>query len=313
MYYVTPACALASGVAAVLVEAGEVGDSPYLTNRRLRIELEWYVAAVGALVFVLLFCEFGLVRLTSSLSLAVIGVLKELITIVISSHARGDNITILNACGFAMCATGVLIYQGARVKSKSRERRANEGTSVCVRSRPRTPRTGSAKRGQGTPRGGRARFDPPVEGILAVNVNADAVADAPVAAGGAPVASVAGAAILAAGAVSLVETTRVGASSLSHPPPHDADDVADGDYDEDDLHSGDEADDDDDDEESSHASGPTVTLAGEPPSPPSSWSTSAIWGRLVGQRDADERDGLEHSDHPGVDSQEMGLLTRSPS
>ena len=37
-----------------------------------------YVCAVGALVFVLLFCEFGLVRLTSSLSLAVFGVLKEL-------------------------------------------------------------------------------------------------------------------------------------------------------------------------------------------------------------------------------------------
>ena len=50
-----------------------------------------YVAAVGALVFVLLFCEFGLVRLTSSLSLAVFGVMKELLTIVLAATQRGGS------------------------------------------------------------------------------------------------------------------------------------------------------------------------------------------------------------------------------
>ena len=41
MYFVTPACAVASGVAALLLESGDVASSPYLTTRRLRTELSW--------------------------------------------------------------------------------------------------------------------------------------------------------------------------------------------------------------------------------------------------------------------------------
>ena len=45
--------------------------APHLSPRHpgMRSELIFFVGATGALVFVLLFCEFGLVRLTSSLSL----------------------------------------------------------------------------------------------------------------------------------------------------------------------------------------------------------------------------------------------------
>ena len=139
MYYVTPACAVASGVAAVVMEASEVSASPYLTSHRLRVELYWYVAAVGALVFVLLFCEFGLVRLTSSLSLSVFGVFKELITIVLASQARGDAITPLNMAGFLLCAIGVLLYQMLRA---SAERAAKRGEV--------TPRRGGGGRADGS-------------------------------------------------------------------------------------------------------------------------------------------------------------------
>ena len=72
-------------------------------SHRLRSELSFYVGAVGLLVFILLFCEFGLVRLSSSLTLAVFGVLKELLTIIIAAAARGDPLTPTNLSGFTLC------------------------------------------------------------------------------------------------------------------------------------------------------------------------------------------------------------------
>jgi hypothetical protein len=76
-----------------------------------RGELLVYNACIGALVFGLLFCEFGLVRLTSSLSLSVLGVAKELVTIVAAAYTRGDSITPTNLSGFLLCAAGILAYQ----------------------------------------------------------------------------------------------------------------------------------------------------------------------------------------------------------
>ena len=62
-------------------------------------------------VFVLLTCEFGLVRLTSSLTLSLLGVAKELITILVAGAARGDIVTPTNLSGFLLCAAGILGYQ----------------------------------------------------------------------------------------------------------------------------------------------------------------------------------------------------------
>ena len=70
--------------------------------------------AVTACVFVLLFCEFGLVRLTSSLSLSVFGVVKELLTILVAAAARGDIITPTNLAGFFICAGGMLAYHSSK-------------------------------------------------------------------------------------------------------------------------------------------------------------------------------------------------------
>ena len=123
MYYVTPACAVTSGVAAFFVERTAVAAAPHLSPRHpgMRSELIFFVGATGALVFVLLFCEFGLVRLTSSLSLSVFGVLKELITIVLANQARGDPLTPTNVTGFMLCSAGILLYQMARARMRSVE------------------------------------------------------------------------------------------------------------------------------------------------------------------------------------------------
>ena len=73
--YVSPACALFSLVGALLCES-DVMHAHMLQRRDLVAELVAALSAVALLVFALLFFEFGLVQLTSSLSLSVFGIFK---------------------------------------------------------------------------------------------------------------------------------------------------------------------------------------------------------------------------------------------
>ena len=121
IYHVTPACALISAAAAWLLERRELRALLASDGKAIAFvqsELLPFNAVIGVLVFVLLFCEFGLVQLTSSLTLSVLGVAKELITILIASSMRGDAITPTNLMGFLLCATGILSYRLGASKTK---------------------------------------------------------------------------------------------------------------------------------------------------------------------------------------------------
>ena len=50
-------------------------------------------------------------QLTSSLSLSVLGILKELCTILLAGLVRGDRLTSTNMGGFVICSVGVMLYQ----------------------------------------------------------------------------------------------------------------------------------------------------------------------------------------------------------
>ncbi len=112
IYYVSPACAAASLLGTLLLER-RVLRRPEFHHRVLGAQLAAYVAVVSVLVFCLLYCEFGLVRLSSSLSLSVFGVLKELLTILAAAATRGDIVTPTNLGGFLLCAVGILTYHAS--------------------------------------------------------------------------------------------------------------------------------------------------------------------------------------------------------
>ena len=82
------------------------------------------LALVAMCIFLLLFFEFSLVRATSSLTLSVFGVVKEMLTIGIASIALGEAISVLNIVGFAICAGGVLLYHGVVFLSDKAEAEA---------------------------------------------------------------------------------------------------------------------------------------------------------------------------------------------
>ncbi|XP_069507305.1 solute carrier family 35 member C2 isoform X2 [Ambystoma mexicanum] len=64
----------------------------------------------GFLAFGLGFSEFLLVSKTSSLTLSIAGILKELCTLQLASHLMGDEMTWLNWLGFGVCVSGIVLH-----------------------------------------------------------------------------------------------------------------------------------------------------------------------------------------------------------
>lgn len=79
-------------------------------------QLVGYLVAVAGLVFALLLAEFGLVQLTSSLTLSILGIVKELCTIVLAGAVCGESLTATNMGGFSVVSLGALLYHVSKQK-----------------------------------------------------------------------------------------------------------------------------------------------------------------------------------------------------
>lgn len=64
----------------------------------------------GVLAFGLGFSEFLLVSRTSSLTLSIAGIFKEVCTLLLAAHLLGDQISLLNWLGFALCLSGISLH-----------------------------------------------------------------------------------------------------------------------------------------------------------------------------------------------------------
>ncbi|XP_077577676.1 solute carrier family 35 member C2-like isoform X1 [Stigmatopora nigra] len=76
----------------------------------------------GILAFGLGFSEFLLVSRTSSLTLSISGIFKEICTLVLATLLMGDKMSLLNWLGFAVCLCGIALHVGVKVyysKNKS--------------------------------------------------------------------------------------------------------------------------------------------------------------------------------------------------
>lgn len=68
----------------------------------------------GALAFGLCFSEFVLVSRTSSLTLSITGIFKEVCTLLLAARLMGDKITFVNWLGFAICLSGISLHAGLK-------------------------------------------------------------------------------------------------------------------------------------------------------------------------------------------------------
>lgn len=68
----------------------------------------------GALAFGLGFSEFLLVSRTSSLTLSISGIFKEVCTLILASFLMGDKLSMLNWLGFVVCLCGISLHVGLK-------------------------------------------------------------------------------------------------------------------------------------------------------------------------------------------------------
>eukprot|EP00079_Xenopus_tropicalis_P031038 XP_017944809.1 PREDICTED: solute carrier family 35 member C2-like isoform X2 [Xenopus tropicalis] len=86
------------------------------------------LALGGLLAFGLGFSEFLLVSKTSSLTLSIAGIFKELCVLLLATHLLGDELSILNWLGFAVCIAGIALH----VALKTTHSRVEEGRGVLT-------------------------------------------------------------------------------------------------------------------------------------------------------------------------------------
>uniref|UniRef100_A0A8C5RLR6 Solute carrier family 35 member C2 n=1 Tax=Laticauda laticaudata TaxID=8630 RepID=A0A8C5RLR6_LATLA len=79
-------------------------------EEQLLLELLGKLALGGVLAFGLGFSEFLLVSRTSSLTFSISGIFKEVFTLFLAAHLMGDQLTILNWLGFAVCLLGISLH-----------------------------------------------------------------------------------------------------------------------------------------------------------------------------------------------------------
>ena len=131
MLFISPVTASCALLPALLLEifdtpwVRQAADEPALVNSRFVhsseavFQLAGSLGAIAVLVFVLLLAEFALVSLTSSLSLSILGILKELLTIALAGGLRGEPLTVMNLAGFVICSFGALLYHFVRQRKEA--------------------------------------------------------------------------------------------------------------------------------------------------------------------------------------------------
>merc|ERR1712071_254884 len=85
----------------------------------------------GFLAFFLSVSEYMLLSYTSSLTLSIAGIFKELMTLVIATTIGTDEITLINWVGFAICICGIGIHVNNKYQAKL-ERESTEEMSGLI-------------------------------------------------------------------------------------------------------------------------------------------------------------------------------------
>ncbi|XP_040290534.1 solute carrier family 35 member C2 [Bufo bufo] len=83
----------------------------------------------GLLAFGLGYSEFLLVSKTSSLTLSIAGIFKELCVLLLAAHLFGDKLSLLNWSGFGVCISGIALHVALRT-THTKEHRVSLSTDM---------------------------------------------------------------------------------------------------------------------------------------------------------------------------------------
>jgi len=103
------------------------GYLPFLSTRQLFaaevtsdfVQMSAKIVMGGVLAFALGMTEYLLVAKTSSLTFALSGIVKELVTMLVAEFSGDQKLTLLNWAGFTVCISGIALHAVLKIRSKS--------------------------------------------------------------------------------------------------------------------------------------------------------------------------------------------------
>ena len=71
---------------------------------------------------------------TSSITLNIVGILKELVTLVLAHFINHDAVSFVNLCGLVLCVCGIVVHAHARASVLSKPKKStNENCELTER------------------------------------------------------------------------------------------------------------------------------------------------------------------------------------
>lgn len=132
MFHLQPLMFLSLFPLYVGIEGLHVSTSPQLFRYQDVQSLLILLATLGVgglLAFGLGYSEFLLVSKTSSLTLSIAGIFKELCVLLLATHLFGDKLSLLNWSGFAVCICGIALHVALRT-THAKEHRVSLSTDM---------------------------------------------------------------------------------------------------------------------------------------------------------------------------------------
>eukprot|EP00002_Diphylleia_rotans_P035451 TRINITY_DN7736_c0_g1_i2.p1 TRINITY_DN7736_c0_g1~~TRINITY_DN7736_c0_g1_i2.p1 ORF type:complete len:397 (-),score=74.73 TRINITY_DN7736_c0_g1_i2:213-1403(-) len=123
IYFVTPVQGLCLVPMFLFLEAKEMYNDGYFQFSLESMQVYGILFLAAVLVFGLNLSEFLLIHHTSTLTMSVVGTLKEMLTISLSVLIFHDELSMMNSIGFTVCMVGIVGYKVIRYQ-KIRESEA---------------------------------------------------------------------------------------------------------------------------------------------------------------------------------------------
>lgn len=127
VWHISPVIAAVALPLALAFESQSIASSAFFHSWSMLGQLAVVLSVQSMLIFLLLVSEYLVVQHTSVLTLAVAGIVKELVTILLAMAVLGDRISQLNAVGFGISLVGIAVYQVIKFRQLRHKEERNRG------------------------------------------------------------------------------------------------------------------------------------------------------------------------------------------
>ncbi|KAG0322039.1 Triose-phosphate Transporter [Dissophora globulifera] len=126
IFFLSPIMGICLCIVAGIFEGyGTIFSSPFFATPRVAFGTLGLLFLGGLFAFMMVLAEFNLIARTSVVSLSVLGIVKEVVTILISAAVFHDHLTLVNVLGLIVTLTGIGVYHFLKLREmKAKTRRA---------------------------------------------------------------------------------------------------------------------------------------------------------------------------------------------